>query len=200
MKMATSDSQDVDSAETSPPAASDESIDSSPLAEENAPSPNWRWFWLGLLIAVAPLLIPYFMDLWDNETYRYFPFALAAVGWLGYVRSDHQFYPPRGWVSWSAIVFAMLLLVFGLILQFSWFAAVAMVLVAGAMLHSMRGMYDTSLIALVLPLMTVVRLIRVDDLLVQYLQTITTWLSSVLLDAFTVPHAVANNVIQLADR
>ncbi|MCO8125459.1 exosortase U [Stieleria sp. TO1_6] len=179
---------------------------------EQGPNPLWRWFWLGLFLATAPLLIPYFVNLWGNPTYRYFPFAIAAVGWLAYTRSDQQFYAPRGWLSWAAIGLALFLVVAGTIFQFSLFAAVAMVLIAAAMLHAMRGPDDASLLILVLPLATVVQLLRFDALLVRSLQNVTTWMSSVLLDGigwfdslpflsgFAVPHAVANNIIQLSDR
>jgi exosortase len=164
------------------------------------PSPMWRWFWFGLLLAALPLLIPYFAGMWAYPRYRYFPFAIAAVCYLGYVRSDGKCYPPRGWVSWAVIGGSLLLLIAAAVLQFTWFAAVAAVLIAGTLLYTSRGPEDDSLVVLVLPLATLVQLIRADVLLVQYLQYITTWLSSVLLDVFTVPHAIANNVIQLADR
>ncbi|KAA5539863.1 exosortase U [Roseiconus nitratireducens] len=164
------------------------------------PAEQWRWFYLGLLLAILPLLIPYFTGMWALERYRYFPFAIAAVVALAWNRSDGEFYPPRGWISWAAIAIGLFLVVAGAVLQFTWFAAVALVLIAGAMLYAMRGPEDRTLVALVLPLMTVVQPIRADVLLVQYLQGITTWMSSVLLDAMAVPHAVANNVIQLSDR
>jgi exosortase len=177
-------------------------IDQSPSPEkdERVPDPNWRWFWLGLLIAVVPLLIPYFVGLWADPTYRYFPFAIGAVVWLAYTRSDGEFYPPSGLFSWIIIASGLMLLVLGTVFQFTWFAAVALVLMSGTMLYAMRGPHDQSLIVVALPLLTLIQLVRADTLLVQYLQRITTWMSSVLLDALAVPHAVANNVIQLADR
>ncbi|MEL6107036.1 MAG: exosortase U [Planctomycetota bacterium] len=179
------------------------------IAEEpadSAPSSSWRWFWLGLYCAVIPLLIPYFSGLWVYHRYRYIPFAIGAVVWLAYNRSDGKLYPPRGWISWAAIVLGLLLVVLGVVFQFTWFAAVALVLISGALLYTMRGTHDDSLFVLVLPLLTLVQLIRLDVLLVRYLQNITTWLSSVLLDGMAmvngmaVPHAVANNVIKLSDR
>ncbi len=182
-------------ASSSPAVTAEASSDSATL-----PHPAWRWFWLGLVLCTAPLLIPYFSGLWANATYRYFPFAIGAVAWLAYVRSDGRLYPPRGWISWLAVGLAMLLVLVATVLHFSWFAAVAFVLVCTAMLYTMRGPDDRSLLVLALPLLTLIQLIRADALLVLSLQRITTWMSSVLLDAIAVPHAVANNVIQLADR
>ena len=180
------------------PSETDQS--SSAAHAELGPNPHWRWFWLGLLVAVAPLLIPYFSSMWANPTYRYFPFAIAAVIWLTSVRSDHKFYAPRGWFSWFLIGVGMFLILVGAVLQFPWFAAVAFVIFSGTLLYSMRGPSDRSLIVLVLPLLSIVQLVRADTLLVRSLQNTTTWMSSVLLDALAVPHAIANNVIQLADR
>ena len=167
---------------------------------DSQPHPNWRWFWLGLFLAVAPLLVPYFIGMWGKPTYRYFPFAIAAVVWLTYLRFDGYFYPPRGWFSWGAIGFALLLTAFGTVVQFPWFAAVAFAILCATMLYAMRGPEDSTLLVLVLPLLTIVQLIRADTLLVLWLQNVTTWMSSVLLDTLAVPHAVTNNVIQLADR
>jgi exosortase len=182
-------------APSSPAVAAEVSSDSTAQ-----PHPAWRWFWLGLLLCTVPLLIPYFSGLWANATYRYFPFAIGAVVWLAYGRSDGHFYPPRGVFSWLAVSFAMLLVVMATILHFSWFASVALVLVCTAMLYAMRGPDDRTLLVLALPLFTLIQLKRADQLLVLSLQRTTTWMSSVLLDALAVPHAVANNVIQLADR
>lgn len=182
----------------STPAATNTSSDSQ--SGPPLPNPLWRGFWLGLGLAALPLLIPYFVGLWAKPTYRYFPFAIGAVAWLAYTRSDRQLYPPRGWLSWSAIGLGLLLIAAGTVLQFPWFAAVSFVIFCTAMLHAMRGHDDASLLALALPLLTLIQLVRADVLLVLSLQNITTWMSSVLLDAIAVPHAVANNVIQLADR
>ncbi|MCA9140079.1 MAG: exosortase U [Planctomycetales bacterium] len=171
-----------------------------PAQGVSGPNPNWRWFWLGLLLACAPLLIPYFVSMWANPTYRYFPFAIAAVMWLGYHRSDGKFYPPRSWFSWGAIAVGILSIVFGTIVQFPWFAAVALAIFCTTMLYAMRGPDDETLVILVLPLLTIVQLIRADALLVRWLQNLTTWMSSVLLDTLAIPHAVTHNIIQLADR
>lgn len=176
----------------------DESVQVAQLA--TGPNPNWRWFWLGLLLACSPLLVPYFTSMWANPTYRYFPFAIAAVVWLTYHRGDGKFYPPRGWFSWAAIGLGLMSLMLGTVVQFPWFAAVAITIFAATMLYAMRGPDDDTLIVNVLPLLTIVQLVRADTLLVRELQNITTWMSSVLLDRLAIPHAVTNNVIQLADR
>ncbi|OYP34406.1 exosortase U [Rhodopirellula sp. MGV] len=165
-----------------------------------SPHSNWRWFWLALGIVSVPLLVPYLVTLWANTTYHYIPFAVAVVVWLAYQRSDGVFYPPRGTASWAAVGIGLLLVVAGAILKFPWFGAVACVLFATSLLRAMRGPHDRTLLVLALPLWSAIQLIRLDALLVIRLQRITTWMSSVLLDAVAIPHAVTNNVIQLADR
>ncbi|MCD0461695.1 exosortase U [Roseiconus lacunae] len=181
----------VDAPLTNPPTESEVRL---------APHSNWRWFWLALAIVSAPLLVPYFVKLWSKPTYQYFPFAIGVVAWLAYQRSDGRFYPPRGMISWAAIGLGLFFIAFGAVFKFPWFGAVAAVFFATAMLRAMRGPYDRTLLVTALPLFTVIQLVRLDTLLVIRLQRITTWFSSVLLDGLAIPHAVANNVIQLADR
>ncbi|MEO1618947.1 MAG: exosortase U [Planctomycetota bacterium] len=164
------------------------------------PDPRWRWFWIALLLTTIPLMIPYLGGLWGRTTYRFFPFAIAGSAYLAYSRSDRQFYPPRGGFSWGAILFGVLLVLAASVLQFTWFSAVAFVIFCTMMFSAMRGEDDESLLLVALPLFSIIRLIRIDDLLVLSLQRVTTWMSSVLLDVLAVPHAVANNVIRLADR
>lgn len=160
----------------------------------------WAMFWVGLLLTTIPLLIPYFKDLWDNVTYRFFPFAILATAWLGYDRWDRVVRPPRGWFSWALLGGSALLVIASILFSFTWFAAVAAVLIVCVMFYSQRGELDATLLASALPLLPCVQLIRFDKLLVQSLQHTTTWMSSVLLDLFGIPHAVSNNVLQLADR
>lgn len=193
--MSSADSPQVESSAAEPPISSSSGRDSS-----FTPHPNWRWFWLALGIVSVPLLVPYLMTLWANPSYHYMPFVFGIVGWLAYQRSDGHLYPPRGTTSWLAIAFGLFLVVFGAVLKFPWFGGVAFVIFAAAMLRSMRGPSDRSLLVLALPLLLIIQLVRLDTLLVIRLQRITTWMSSVLLDGLAIPHAVANNVIQLADR
>ncbi|TWU04860.1 exosortase U [Stieleria varia] len=168
--------------------------------EKDSASKRWMYFWALLFLASVPLLIPYMIDMWAHDRYRYFPFALLATGWLVYNRFDGRFYPPRSWFSWGVISIACVLIAGSAVIQFPWFAAVGFVLIALCCLHAMRGHEDTSLLVCGLPLLTFIQLPRADVLLTQKLQDITTWLSSVMLDASAVPHTVSNRVIQLADR
>jgi exosortase len=154
-----------------------------------------------LLIVALPMMVPYLSGLWVNEHYRFALFVILAVGWLAYVRWDGKFHAPRGWLSWGVIGFGLLTITVGCLLPSPWFAAIGFVAFATAFLASMEGEYDESLIGLALPLFLIIRLpLGYDQIMVIRLQQITTSFSSVLLDLLAIPHAVANNVLQLTSR
>ncbi len=169
--------------------------------DESQNDRRWRLFWSLLLLAALPILIPYFIEMWGVQWYRYFPFVIIAIAALAYARSNGHFYPPRRWFHWAAVGLGVLLIIASAVLQFTWFAAVAIFLIGTCCLSVMRGPRDSSLLVLAVPLAMLVRLpLRTDNMLVTELQGITTWLSSVMLDVFGAPHAVAGNVIQLASK
>lgn len=164
-------------------------------------STSWRNFWLMLLAASLPLMVPYFLNLWQKDYYQYFPFVLLAVGWLLYSRWDRSFNAPRGWFCWLIIATGLVSIVAGVSLASPWLGAIGFVAVLSAFLISSHGEYDKSLIAVALPLILLIQVpLGYDQQFVVSLQKITTSLSSVLLDLLSIPHAVNNNVIQLTTR
>ena len=170
-------------------------------AEQTAPNDRrWRFFWLLLLVAALPMLVPYFIEMWKVDWYQYFPFVITAVVGLAYVRSDGKFYPPRRVIHWVAIGLGILLLIAAAVFQFTWFAAVALFLFGTVCLSVMRGPRDASLLVLAVPLAMLVSWPGPDKILVRELQGITTWLASVMLDTFGAPHSITGNVIQLASK
>ena len=40
----------------------------------------------GVVLAFGPNLVLHCMELWEQEQYRYFPFVIAAIVWLGSTR------------------------------------------------------------------------------------------------------------------
>ena len=168
-------------------------------------STKWRNFWLLLFAASVPTLIPYFYEMWgsenDRQWYRYFPFVFVAVIALVHGRWDKRFYPPRTSLHWSMVAVGLVLLFASALLQFPWFAAVGFFLIASVCVTVMRGPRDSSLIVLAVPLMMLVQLpFNTGKELVLYLQRITTFLASVMLDFCGAPHAVSGNSIQLSER
>lgn len=164
-------------------------------------SGTWPKFWILLLAGGLPMLYPYFSELWKVERYRYFPFALLAVGYLVYTRWDRQLNPPRSWFSWCVIVIGLFSIVLSALTQYPWFAAFGLVAIATCCLSAMRGPHDQSLLGVAVTLWMLVKLpFRIDNTFVSELQKVTTKLSSVMLDFFAVPHAAVGNVLKLADR
>ncbi len=161
----------------------------------------WTWFWVGLLACGLPMLVIYFSRMWRLAHYQYFPFAILAVLWLAWTRSDRRFYPPMSWISITCVSLGGIALAGGWSLRSPWMVAIAFFFFAAGCLNVMRGPLDKSLLALALPLALLVRLpLGYDSLIVLWLQPITTQLSSLLLDVAGVPHAVNKNVIQLVNR
>ncbi|MFG0254478.1 MAG: exosortase [Rhodopirellula sp. JB053] len=178
------------------PAAGNKTTDSMPWQQS-----VWTWFWVGWLLSGLPMLAIYFSRMWRLPQYQYFPFAILAVVGLAWSRSDRKFYPPSSWISIGSLGLGAVAMAGGWYVRSPWMIAIAFFFFAAACLNVMRGPKDTSLLALALPLALLVRLpLGFDSLLVLRLQPITTQLSSLLLDVVRVPHAVKDNVIQLASR
>ncbi len=167
----------------------------------STPSFDWRWVWLALLSSTVPMLVHYFIWNWKYEQYHFFPLLIAAVLSLFYVRFDGVYRVPRGWFAWVSVGAGTLATIASLVVDSPWLSTIGFVSFATALLASVEGRQDASLLGLAIPLVLLVRLpLGYDQLLVIWLQSITTELSSVLLDAVRVPHAVSGNVIQLASR
>lgn len=170
----------------------------SEIAKDNS---FWRNFWLWLLVVPVPLMVPYLVSMWQSDRYTYIPFVFLAVGLLVFFRSDRSYGPPKTWIAWTAIVLAIVLVVFGAITKFPWFAAVGFVILAANCLRTMRGPEDASLLGLAIPLLTLVRLPAGSDaLLANEIQRIGLWISSVQLDFSGVPHVVDGGGLRLPEQ
>ncbi|EMI24740.1 exosortase U [Rhodopirellula europaea] len=174
-----------------------------PLAPVRTPviQSVWTWFWVALLAACIPMLVIYFSRMWRLDHYQYFPFAIGAVAWLAWSRSDRYFYAPSRISSLLLISVGVLAMIGSWSLRSPWMMSIAFVCYAAACLSVMRGPHDKSLLILALPLLLLIRLpLGYDQLLVIQLQHLTTMMSSLLLDVLSIPHAVTRNVIELPSR
>ncbi|MEP0347627.1 exosortase U [Rhodopirellula bahusiensis] len=174
-----------------------------PLAPVRTPviQSVWTWFWVALLAACIPMLVIYFSRMWRLDHYQYFPFAIGAVAWLAWSRSDRNFYAPSRISSLLLISVGVLAMTGSWSLRSPWMMSIAFVCYAAACLSVMRGPHDKSLLILGLPLLLLIRLpLGYDQLLVIQLQHLTTMMSSLLLDVLSIPHAVTRNVIELPSR
>ncbi|TWT94290.1 exosortase U [Neorhodopirellula pilleata] len=176
-------------------------MNSEPSTPVNWKESVWTWFWGGLLLACLPMLVIYFSRMWRLPHYQYFPFAITAVVWLAWTRSDRTFRPPTTFVSIAALALGGVTMAGGLFLRSPWMVAIAFFFFSTGCLSVMQGRRYESLIALALPLALLVRLpLGYDQLLVIELQRMTTVLSSLMLDVLRVPHSVARNVIEMPAR
>ncbi|MCG8651445.1 MAG: exosortase, partial [Pirellulales bacterium] len=161
----------------------------------------WMLFWALLLAASVPMLLIYLSRMWAIERYQYFPFVFVAFGVLLYQRFDWRFSPPHSWYRWVQVGTAVIAILAASIVRSPWLNTVGFVLLMASFLGSSTDRQGRSLIALVLPLLLLIRLpLGYDYLLVVKLQGITTELSSVMLDLLRVPHSAAANVIRLPSR
>ncbi|MCR9115331.1 MAG: exosortase U [bacterium] len=174
-----------------------------PLASVRTPVVQsvWTWFWVALLAACIPMLVIYFAQMWRLDHYQYFPFAIGAVAWLAWSRSDRYFYAPSRISSLLLIAVGVLAMIGSWSLRSPWVMSIAFVCYSAACLNVMRGPQDKSLLFLALPLLLLIRIpLGYDQLLVIELQRLTTVMSSLLLDILSTPHAVVRNVIELPSR
>ncbi|WDQ15664.1 exosortase U [Rhodopirellula sp. P2] len=182
-----------------------------PMRTKATPSPSpvrtpvlqsvWTWFWVALLAAGLPMLAVYFSRMWRLDHYQYFPFAIGAVAWLAWTRSDRYFYAPARLTSLVLVFIGVVAMLGSWSVRSPWMMSIAFVCFSAACLAVMRGPKDKSLLVLALPLFLLIRLpLGFDQLLVIELQRLTTMMSSLLLDVLSIPHAVTHNVIELPNR
>ncbi|MGV3485933.1 MAG: exosortase U [Planctomycetaceae bacterium] len=152
-------------------------------------------FWLVALAVQLPLLGMYLAWSWRFEHYHYFPFLLASVAALTWSRIRVDIDYPTRRLPAALFVLSLLVLLAGSVLGSPWFGAVSTFLLAASFLFTHRLSY------LCVPLLLLVRLpLNYDNEIVTRLQTLTTRLSSYLLDLLSVPHLTRGNVIELPDR
>ena len=166
-----------------------------------ASSKHWLWFWVALLGASLPMLIPYLVEMWSYEHYRYIPFVFLVVGYLVWTRSDRVIRPPAGWLGWTMVICGVIAILVAVLAPSTWFAGVGFVILSAAFVGSMRGPDDPSLLGSAVPLLMLTQIpLGQDQKLINRLQQVTTDLSSVALDVLGVPHSVEGNTMQLVSR
>jgi len=152
-------------------------------------------FWTLALVAQMPLLALYLIWIWRFEHYQYFPFLLLAVGGLAWSRVTRPIQYPTGKLSIAFFVASMAILFIGCAINSAWFASVSFFLLVASFMIA-HGMFY-----LCIPLLLLIRLpLNYDVLIITSLQSLTTRLSSFVLDLASVPHLARGNVIELADR
>lgn len=159
-------------------------------------------FWAASLLMPLPMLISYFVTLWRQTHYQYFPALIIAVGLLVVARWDRKLRLPDSLLAWALYLFALAAYGGGTLLQSPWFVAVGWV----AMLGSWLRTHDDSqggwlgLLYLWPSTWLLVRLpVNLDIDLITWLQRVSSQWSSYFLDFLRVPHFLQGVVITLPE-
>lgn len=154
-----------------------------------------RTFWSLALVAHLPLFTIYLLQMCRLEQYHFVPFLLVAVAALAWNRIIVPIRFPTGAFVSTLLAASLLALTIACFVFSPWFAAIGFVLLAGSFLLT-HGQFS-----LCVPLLLLIRLpMNLDVDMVTRLQTITSRLSSYVLDLLGLPHLLLGNVIQLAER
>jgi exosortase len=159
-----------------------------------------------LLAAYGAVVVAHFIILWQSQEYQYFPFVVAAIGWLGYHRVQQSSRRHAGSESYSypmsCAVLATAMLIVSVIVDAPWVGLASLnIFLAGVVYqvtraHSAPGIWGVwALSWLLVPLP-----FGLDRRLMLSLQTASSWLSSQVLDLVRINHLMAGNVVQLPSR
>jgi exosortase len=178
-----------------------ESISS--LTRMSGPSRGWAKPSLPLLVATLsclPLLIVHFQQLWSRPHTQYFPLVIVAVAILYQVRRtdpDRPVARPRPGLAGLTLMASLCLATYA-VLQISPLLAYAAWLLTGVAFVARSGVNLWSQWGL---LCLLLRLPQGRDVqLIQWLQTITTRISSGVLEQLQIDHFQTGNVLEFPDR
>ena len=171
----------------------------SALTQTSGPSRWWAAPSLPLLVATfggLPLLIVHFQQLWSRPHTQYFPLVFVAVAVLSRVRrTDPDQIPvcPRPWLAGLSLVASLCLATYA-VLQISPLLGYAAWLLTGVAFVARSRVNLWSQWAL---LCLLLRLPQGRDVqLIQWLQRITTRISSGVLDQLQIDHFQTGNVLE----
>ncbi|QDT03488.1 Transmembrane exosortase (Exosortase_EpsH) [Rubripirellula lacrimiformis] len=158
-------------------------------------------FWGLLLLGSLPFLAKYCVAMWNQDLYQYFPFLLAAVGGLAYLRFDHRIRLPQNLWSRLPLALALAFLIAAAILSSSWLGAISFILLTTSFLAAQRAPDGRSLAYLAIPMVMFIRAPQLGTYTIMArLQRTTTDMSSILLDVFGVLHVQRGNTIELTSK
>lgn len=149
-----------------------------------------------LLVALAhvPLLVVYFQQLWDRPHYQFFPLVLLSAGYFLWQRWEFRLPAGPRAVAAARILELLCLpvLVFAFLRLSPMFGYVSFVLIVGSLLLRL----GVPALGPWLLLWLVVRLPYGQDVeLIQWMQRLTTQLSSTVLEKLGIEHIADGNVI-----
>ncbi len=154
-----------------------------------------------LLAAFLPICIEYYWQLWRKDYYRFFPVAIIAIVTLAFMRSDRQLKRRQrlgNALRLAAGVACIVTLYFSGVIRSPWIGMISFTFAVGILLDFLKDKEtNESLLPLLLPFLITVRPpMNIDVRGVQYLQTLTSEMSSRVLNAMQMDHILSGNVIQ----
>jgi exosortase len=191
-------------------AATHPSVASQQSAASSQPIATTRWWIIAstiLLLAYAPSLWTFFQQQWDKPHYQYFPFVIAAFGWLLWQRF-HEGTPLTINSLQSHIVDGALLLVAGCLLiaaimiHSPWCAVISLIVLMACVFRAISrtrrvtnlwGIWGLLLLIVPIPF-------NFDQSLTKILQLASSRVSSYVLDWFGIYHLMEGNTLWLQSK
>ena len=161
-----------------------------------------------ILATYLPFLVLHFTHLWQKTHYQYFPLLIAVIVYLaisrwrqaaGNSKSDSR---PFDWLTAAAFGLSMMLLIAAVIIYSPWLGAVSFIFAMGGMarywaregrLEQPFGVWCLLWLLIPLPM-------NYDIALIQWLQGITTKISSRVLDLAGQKHLAEGNVLAFPNK
>lgn len=177
-----------------------------PIAETDQ-ARHWAWWPAALVlgvIAYGPLLWMFFNQQWQKEHYQFFPFVIAAFGWLlwrRYSDGTPRTEPRENWRWFDGVLLASSLgvLMLAIAMHSPWCALASLILLAAYACQTISRTRDISNLWGVWALLLLLAPLPFgwDQKLISVLQHFSSKISSFALDLVGVNHVMEGNVLWL---
>ncbi len=159
-----------------------------------------------LFLAHLPLLVAHGHKLWSKPHYQFFPLTLvgaAILAWPAWQSARATGASPKARaVAWVLLGLNWALLAAGVLFESPWLAAVAVWVLLAALAVGVGGwaLFRATLPALLYLLLIIPPPFDLDTRLINGLQTMTSRMSSQVLDYFGLYHLMNGNVVEVAGK
>ncbi len=161
-----------------------------------------QFFWAALFLFPSVLVVEYFFRLWRIDSYQFFPVLLLSVGVMFFMNWDGLLRLPDSRLALVLVVVGLVIAVVGTMLGSPWLGCLSSIVMLSAFFSSQseRGKKECGMLFLLPPCLLLLRLpLGLDQVLTGSLQTITSIVSSFLLELLGIVHRLTGNVFFLAD-
>jgi exosortase len=153
-------------------------------------------------LGFAPLLVLFFLNLWDRPHYQFFPLALLGamfLAWSRYRDPPRPLQPGQSVITALLLAVSFLLLATGTLFWSPWLGGIAALIGLAGMVWWAGGysFLGSMLPAMLLLLVIIPPPLAADTRLVQQLRVLAVSWSSRVLDLLNITHSLSGNVIEL---